>query len=302
MIEFVLNSSRSRGWTGRGAYAFTFAVGVALMPAEARAETTAVPGDRFTYDIAVDFPITFGLSAAWIGSQLLQPILAPADCRVCGHNADGSDDLNGFDAGVRGALRWDNPKTAGTISDVLAFGVAPALSAGGNLLVAALNQRVDEGAANTLIIAESVAAASMVNQITKYLVGRERPFVYALPEAKKAGTDKPSDNNVSFFSGHTTFTFALAVSGGTVATLRGYRNATWVWTSGLFVAAAAGYLRIAADKHYMSDVLVGAVTGSFVGFAIPYFFHRKPALSESTGKAPAAFMVGPGGVWATGQF
>lgn len=283
-------------------YAFAISAGILLAPTQARAEDPVFEGDRFTHDVAVDLPITFSLISLWVGSQFLQPILAPAQCRVCGHNEDGADALNGFDGGVRNALRWDSPKSAGTISDVLAFGVAPVLSAGGNLLVAGLNNRIGEGGANTLIIAETVAAASVLNQITKYIVGRERPFVYALPEAKKATTDKPSDNNVSFYSGHTTFTFALAVSGGTVAWLRGYKNAAWVWSGGLLVAAAAGYLRIAADKHYMSDVLVGALTGSLVGFSIPYFFHRNSMPAGSPGKAPSSLSISPNGIWAGWQF
>ncbi len=285
----------------RGQWALILSAGIIGFPAEARAENPAA-NDRFTHDVAVDLPITFGLVSLWVGSQFLQPILAPANCQVCGRNVDGSDGLNGFDAAVRNTLRWDSHSTAGTISDVLAFGVAPVLSLGGNLLVAGINDRIDDGGANTLIIAEATAAASVLNQVTKYIVGRERPFVYALSNSQKAVTDKPSDNNVSFFSGHTTFTFALAVSGGTVASLRGYRNAAWVWAGGLGVAAAAGYLRIAADKHYMTDVLVGAVTGSLVGFGVPYLFHRKSQPDSSLKAAPSALTIHPKGIWASWRF
>jgi membrane-associated phospholipid phosphatase len=40
------------------------------------------------------------------------------------------------------------------------------------------------------------------------------------------------------------------------------------------MAALTGYLRIAADKHYFTDVLVGAIVGSAIGVAVPYFAHR----------------------------
>jgi membrane-associated phospholipid phosphatase len=77
--------------------------------------------------------------------------------------------------------------------------------------------------------------------------------------------------------------FALATASGTVATMRGYRWAPVVWSVGGVVAAVTGYLRIAADKHWLSDVVVGAVVGAGVGFALPYLFH-----SAEDAPAPAA--------------
>ena len=55
--------------------------------------------------------------------------------------------------------------------------------------------------------------------------------------------------------------------------MRNYRLAPLIWAEGLAVAATTGYLRIAADKHYFSDVLSGALIGSAVGFMVPYLFH-----------------------------
>jgi membrane-associated phospholipid phosphatase len=56
--------------------------------------------------------------------------------------------------------------------------------------------------------------------------------------------------------------------------MRRYRWAPVIWGVGLVSAAAVGYLRIAADQHYFTDVLVGAAAGSAIGFAIPYGLHR----------------------------
>jgi membrane-associated phospholipid phosphatase len=94
----------------------------------------------------------------------------------------------------------------------------------------------------------------------------------------------------------------MAVSSGTIASLRGYRGAPWVWGSGLLLASTIGYLRIAADKHYLSDVLVGASVGSLVGFAVPFFFHRKSASTEPTKMAPSAISAGSNHVSFTWQF
>ena len=38
-----------------------------------------------------------------------------------------------------------------------------------------------------------------------------------------------------------------------------------IWISALGLASATGYFRIAADKHYFSDVFVGAIVGSLIG-------------------------------------
>jgi membrane-associated phospholipid phosphatase len=112
----------------------------------------------------------------------------------------------------------------------------------------------------------------------KFAAGRERPFVHALPADEKPLTAHPADNNVSFYSSHTSFSFAVATASGTVASMRKYRSAPLVWAAGLVSAAAVGYLRIAADRHYFTDVLTGAAAGSAVGFAVPYLFHRSRGL------------------------
>jgi membrane-associated phospholipid phosphatase len=55
------------------------------------------------------------------------------------------------------------------------------------------------------------------------------------------------------------------------------------------MATSVGYLRIAADKHYFSDVMTAAVIGSIVGVGIPLLFHapssREPASASATVQA-----------------
>jgi membrane-associated phospholipid phosphatase len=114
-----------------------------------------------------------------------------------------------------------------------------------------------------------------LDQATKLLFARERPFVHHMPAEERASTAHPSDNNVSFYSGHTSFAFALATASGTVASLRGYRLAPLVWGTLLPFAALTGYLRIAGDKHYFTDVLTGMLVGSGVGVLLPLVFHGR---------------------------
>jgi membrane-associated phospholipid phosphatase len=98
----------------------------------------------------------------------------------------------------------------------------------------------------------------------------------------------PADNNTSFPSGHVTLAFSVVTSSAEIANLRGYRHAPWIWRIGMPVAAFTAYLRVAADRHYLTDVLMGAGVGSGIGFAVPYFGHRRhDARVPSVGVTPA---------------
>ena len=99
--------------------------------------------------------------------------------------------------------------------------------------------------------------------------------------------------NYSFFSGHTGSAFALATSTGAVASIRGYRGAPWVWGVGLSLAAATGYLRIASDSHYFSDVLVGAAVGTAVGWLVPHLLHKERTPPQPGAGPPAVDAGGP---------
>jgi membrane-associated phospholipid phosphatase len=59
--------------------------------------------------------------------------------------------------------------------------------------------------------------------------------------------------------------------------MRGYRWAPLAWSVGGAIAATTGYLRIAADKHWLTDVVVGALVGAGIGFALPFVFHSAVA-------------------------
>ncbi len=109
-----------------------------------------------------------------------------------------------------------------------------------------------------------------VTEITKLLSRRIRPYAYnsEIPLAEKMKSDEAKK---SFFSGHTSLSFASAVFlAQTYSAV--YPESRWkpaVWSAGLSAAALVGILRILSGKHFPSDVLVGALVGSFLGFVIP---------------------------------
>jgi membrane-associated phospholipid phosphatase len=259
MISVTL-SSRARSGR-RGFVAALAAVALScVLGSRARAE------DDLRYDWRIDGAVTAAAFAFWGGTQLFESSLAASNCRWCNPGS--------IDASVQGALRWNDTSAANLASNLGAYLFVPLTSLGLLALDAQQEGRLGELPGDGLVIAEAVALNGALTQIVKFAVGRERPFVHALPADQKPLTAHPADNNVSFYSSHTSFAFALAVSTGTVASMRRTRWAPAIWAAGLVSAAAVGYLRIAADQHYFSDVLVGAAAGSAIGFGVPYGLHR----------------------------
>jgi membrane-associated phospholipid phosphatase len=239
-----------------------------LSPAAAAAE----PSPELTFRPEIDLPITVVGGAAWIATELAKKGLAPASCRWCA--------VDSLDASTRGALVWeDNPETAHALSNVTVFGVAPVSALGLTALAAWHDGRTENSAADLVIVAQAMVVAMDLNQLTKYIVGRQRPYAHfgnvdVLCAGQGCSRPPPDDDDLSFFSGHTTAVFSLAAASGTVASMRGYRMAPWIWAQGTAIAVLSGYLRMAGDRHYFTDVLTGAAFGSAVGVLVPALFHR----------------------------
>ncbi|MBS2013629.1 MAG: phosphatase PAP2 family protein [Deltaproteobacteria bacterium] len=242
-------------------------------------------------DVAVDLTVTLGAAAVLALTETYKDHLAPQRCRWCDTNGKGEDVLNPVDEGMRNLLRWRDPSPARHMADTLAFMVAPTGSIG-TMLAASTNDRAEiKFPTDMLLTAEAVMLAAVLNQGLKFLLARERPFVHVMTEDEKKRQSHPSDNNLSFYSGHTSLTFAIATASGTIASLRNYRLKSMVWGTLVPMAALTGYLRIAGDRHYFVDVLTGAVLGSAVGILVPLVFHGRDGLAGDT---TAALTAGPG--------
>jgi membrane-associated phospholipid phosphatase len=196
--------------------------------------------------------------------------LAAAKCRWC--------TPPNFDEDAREALKWKNTKAAATTGTLAGFVVTPITAIGLTSLSALNDGREDEAPLDALLIAESATTAIALTEVAKQTFARARPAVYYHSDEWQGYSAR--ERNVSFFSGHSSLAFSLAVSAGTVSSMRGYRLAPLVWAVGLPIAAFTAYSRIAADAHYLSDVVVGSVVGAGVGFVVPYVFHP-PLATES---------------------
>lgn len=239
-----------------------------------------------------------------VGDLVGKPRLALSPARWPDRAPSGEDTLNPLDRSAY-RLRWGAPATAARLSDIgLAVSSLSALGLSSFTAYRA-GERLSDIALDTAILAESTAIAMAINQMTKLIAGRERPcrhFAAAwpppVPPAGPCGADR-FDENLSSFSGHTTLVASSWASSATVATLRGNALAPVLWGAGAFFTVATGYLRLAASKHYLSDVLVGAVLGAAVGVLIPITFHDRVAASEATAASPAPlrYSAALGGPW-----
>lgn len=228
-------------------------------------------------------------------SELMKPLIAPRRCRWC--DGQGDHGLNAIDRAGRDSWRWARPEIADVSSSVLAFGVIPALSLGGVATAGGFDR--DHSSLDVLLVAEASVVAVGVNQTVKMIAGRARPYARAqaglAPDAL-ASPSKP-DDNLSFFSGHAAFSFALATSAGTIASLRGYRGAPVIWATAVPMAGVASFLRIAADKHYVSDVVVGAIVGAASGVLVPIVFHGREPRNDPSSSVASPLSNSPSSRW-----
>ena len=218
-------------------------------------------------------------------------IPSPETCHWCSSN--------GFDDGIRDALRASNPRTAGHVSHVFSFGAAPLVAVGGALLPAIQDRALRRAGADLWILANTLAFDTGFNEVFKRSIGRQRPaFHYGVQEETEA-SGIPSEENRSFFSLDTSFAFSAAACGATLAYLHGYEIAPWILGGGATFATATGVLRIAADMHWATDVIVGAVAGTAIGVSVPLVLHRRVSSPET---ASFHVIVLPQGVTITGAF
>lgn len=219
--------------------------------------------DALRVDWKLDLAVTAGAGALAIG--LASPQLSPKGCRAMCTPGD-------LDSDLRSALRFSDPLAAlkaRQISDALVSGILPAGALGTAIFLA----RTEAGPRrevweNAIVISKAVALAAALNGVAKDTFARTRPA--------PADWHQPGSRNRSFYSGHTSMAFALAASSATVATIRGSPAAPWAWGVGMALASGVAYLRVAGDAHWASDVLVGAAVGGGIGFAVPWFLHRRP--------------------------
>jgi membrane-associated phospholipid phosphatase len=248
--------------------------------------TVAAPSRAGDAELSRVSPVTLGLelvgATALYGSSLLLP--APTSCRWC--------DPPFFDEALAGELPAANRRTASSLSDALSSAVIPAAGVSMLLIPPLTSTAPTRHALENISIGLEAGLLSMtLTQLTKKIVARKRPAFYYERGADSEYGASPKEGNVSFFSGHTSTAFAIVGAVATISFQRGYRSAPYVAAVGCGLALSSALLRIAADVHWPSDVLTGALVGTGVGVLVPLLLH--PRASEGASGSSATFTLRP---------
>ena len=128
---------------------------------------------------------------------------------------------------------------------------------------------------------------------------RKRPYMYYSGYPTDALDD--SDFEFSLPSGHTTDSF-MGAGFLTYTFCRWYPASRWkipVITSAYTVAVSTAVLRVASGNHFLSDVVLGSLLGSAIGYGVPILHEitgsRKPRSHRRRG-GDVHFQVEPTGV------
>jgi membrane-associated phospholipid phosphatase len=117
----------------------------------------------------------------------------------------------------------------------------------------------------------------LATRVLKLSAGRERPFVEPCTADPNyvSDCDTSRNGNTSFYSGHSSNAAAIAGLLCARHLNRATRSAADLFACGTGVAGAlaTGILRITADAHYATDVLVGWASGALFGYLLPTRMH-----------------------------
>lgn len=216
--------------------------------------------EHYTYDIKLESELKYllpGLGLNILGGILVTNVeqVTPMQIELLDRN-----DINSFD---RGATN-NYSSSAQQASDILLY-------TGATLPVFTLfsHKCREETRSIAYMTAETVLITLGINNITKGLSKRYRPFNYnpKVPESVKLG----KTSRLSFFSGHASVTTSLSFMSAKILTdlhpemkFKGL-----VWTAAAVYPATIGYLRYKAGKHFPTDVMVGYAVGATIGYLIP---------------------------------
>lgn len=199
---------------------------------------------------AIDAPVMAGAALAITVPTLLAEEIIRKGC-PCPRS-----EINGLDRGAVG-----NHSAFGDVTSDVTVGLA--------MVAPPLLDLLDVGwgdafQADGVVFAETLLVNGALVEIAKVTVQRPLPRTYA---GDRSLISSPGGYR-SFYSGHTSTTFAALTA--TAMTLRmRHGERWWPWVVDGVVGSSVAVERVAAGRHFPTDVLVGALAGTVVGVVVP---------------------------------
>jgi membrane-associated phospholipid phosphatase len=219
-------------------------------------------------------PLAIGLGSGALALTLsLLALPSPTVCNWCAPTS--------LDETLHSPWSTYRRRAAASYSHWLSFVVIPAGAVGASMLMPLADSGPQRhGFENVAMVTEALLANLALTVTLKRVVARRRPaFHYGRSRFGEFVVD-PLEEFLSFPSGDTSIAFSVASSATTIAFLRGYSEAPYVLAGGATLATGVALLRVAADVHWSTDVLAGAVLGTLVGMGVPLLLHRRTAPEE----------------------
>jgi membrane-associated phospholipid phosphatase len=236
------------------------------------------------------------------------PFITWLDAAVLGAGLGGSVALMGVDSRIAKRLQSERYQDNGTYRDVADIAgpvnektlfAAGVLTYGIAKLVHAPRTTTDIAWHTT----ESIFIASASATVVRGLLGRSRPFVTSDSDAHDYRPGKGFSELAyrAYPSIHAAAAFATAAA-LTAETARHSRRAAYVVAPVSYtLAALPGLARMYEDKHWASDIAMGAALGAVSGWATVRYHHHRPGNRLDRiflGPTPtAAGRTGVGLVW-----
>ena len=225
--------------------------------------------DESPYALRLDVDIATALlgGVLWGGTSLIGATTPPAFCGGTNTPPCNASQVNAFDRLAIG----HSSQPARTAADIISL--VP-------IAYLALDM-IDVGPkhwktylTDLWVVAEALLWNGAIQNLVSRAVRRPRPFLYS-PGVYPSDRDNP-EAGLSFYSGHTSFAFALATSCSYTFTLR-HPHSKWrwvIWPALMAVASIEPVLRVYSGDHFPTDVMVGAVAGSAIGLLFPALHRR----------------------------
>jgi membrane-associated phospholipid phosphatase len=146
---------------------------------------------------------------------------------------------------------------------------------------------------------QAYSIAGSVGLLTQKLVGRRRPFVERCSDEPDYDPDCGDDDagSQSFISGHVGIAFTgaglMCAHHAHLDLYGGGWGDVMACSMSLLGASVVAGARLVGDRHYLSDVVFGAVNGLAWGYLMPELLHYRFSLADEAPMGSAAVTVLP---------